>query len=48
MVNDLLKHDDNLEQYSLLDYDRGVAEEEIVNVFSQCIELNTVYRNSAK
>ena len=39
MIDELIKLCDAIEQHGLVDYDRGVWEEEIVNVFSQCLDL---------
>ena len=39
IVDELIRLCDSIEQYGLVDYDRGVWEEEIVNVFSQCLDL---------
>jgi hypothetical protein len=39
MVDELIRLCDSIEQHGLVDYDRGVWEEEITNVFSQCLDL---------
>ena len=41
MVDELIRLCDSIEQHGLVDYDRGVWEEEITNVFSQCLDLLT-------
>jgi hypothetical protein len=42
MVDELISLCDTIEQHGLVDYDRGVWEEEITNVFSQCLDLLAV------
>ena len=39
MVEDLLKLTDTVEQHGLVDYEMGVAEEEIVDIFIKCLDL---------
>ena len=39
MVDELIRLCDSIEQYGLVDYDRGVWEEEITSIFSQCLDL---------
>ena len=39
MIDDLIKLCDNIDQYGLIDYEMGVWEEQIVHVFSQCLDL---------
>jgi hypothetical protein len=39
MVNELIRLCDSIEQYGLVDYERGVWEEEITSIFSQCLDL---------
>ena len=39
MVDELIRLCDSVEQHGLVDYDRGVWEEEITSVFSQCLDL---------
>jgi hypothetical protein len=39
MVEDLLKLIDAIEPHGLVDYEMGVAEEEIVDIFSKCLDL---------
>jgi hypothetical protein len=39
MVDELIRLCDSVEQYGLVDYDRGVWEEEITNIFGQCLDL---------
>jgi hypothetical protein len=39
MVDELIRLCDLLEQHGLVDYDRGVWEEEITSIFSQCLDL---------
>jgi hypothetical protein len=39
MVDELIRLCDSVEQHGLVDYDRGVWEEEITSVFSQCLNL---------
>lgn len=39
MVDDLLKLIDTIEPYGLIDYDMGVHEEQIVDIFMKCLEL---------
>ena len=39
MVEDLLKLTDTVEQHGLIDYEMGVAEEEIVDIFIKCLDL---------
>ncbi len=42
MINELIRLDDFIEPYGLVDYDQGVWEEEIVDVFLECIDLLVV------
>jgi hypothetical protein len=39
MVDELVRLCDSIEQHGLVDYDRGVWEEEIIAVFMQCLDL---------
>ncbi|RMZ86017.1 hypothetical protein DV737_g324, partial [Chaetothyriales sp. CBS 132003] len=39
MVDELLSLCDQLEQYGLVDYEMGVAEEEITHIFTLCLDL---------
>lgn len=39
MVDELLSLCDQLEQYGLVDYEIGVAEEQITHIFAVCLEL---------
>ncbi len=39
MIDELIRLCDSVEQHGLVDYDRGVWEEEIVSVFMQCLDL---------
>jgi hypothetical protein len=39
MVDELIRLCDLIGQHGLVDYDRGVWEEEITSVFSQCLDL---------
>lgn len=39
MIDELVRLCDLIEQHGLVDYDRGVWEEEIVSLFSQCVDL---------
>lgn len=39
LVDELVGLCDQVEQYGLVDYEMGVWEEQIVNVFSQCLDL---------
>ncbi|RMZ90023.1 hypothetical protein DV736_g2738, partial [Chaetothyriales sp. CBS 134916] len=39
MVDELLSLCDQLEQYGLVDYEMGVAEEEITHIFTVCLDL---------
>ena len=39
MVDELIRLCDSIEQHGLVDYERGVWEEEITGVFSQCLDL---------
>lgn len=39
MIEDLLKLTDTVEQHGLVDYEMGVAEEEIVDIFIKCLDL---------
>ena len=39
MVEDLISLCDNIEQHGLVDYDMGVWEEQILHVFTQCLDL---------
>ena len=38
MIDELIKLDDSIEQHSVVNYDRGVWEDEIINIFSRCID----------
>lgn len=42
MINELIRLDGFIEPYGLVDYDQGVWEEEIVDVFLECIDLLVV------
>lgn len=39
MVDELIRLCDSIEQHGLVDYDRGVWEEEIIGIFMQCLDL---------
>lgn len=39
MVDELIRLCDSIEQWGLVDYDRGVWEEEITSIFIQCLDL---------
>ena len=39
MVDELLNLCDQLEQYGLVDYEIGVAEEQITHIFTVCLDL---------
>jgi hypothetical protein len=39
MVEELIGLIDNVEQYGLVDYDMGVWEDQIVHIFTQCLDL---------
>lgn len=39
MVDELVSLCDQIEQHGLVDYDLGVWEEQIVNIFSECLDL---------
>lgn len=39
MVADLLKLTDTIEQHGLVDYEMGVSEEQIVDIFIKCLDL---------
>ena len=48
MVEDLLKLTDTVEQHGLVDYEMGVAEEEIVDIFIKCLNLYPSVQGSAQ
>lgn len=39
MVEELISLCDQIEQHGLVDYDMGVWEEQIVTLYSQCLDL---------
>jgi len=39
MVDELILLCDQIEQHGLIDYDMGVWEEQIISIFSQCLDL---------
>ena len=39
MIDELVKLCDEIEPHGLVDYEMGVWEEQIVNVFMQCLDL---------
>jgi hypothetical protein len=39
MVEELIGLIDNVEQHGLVDYDMGVWEDQIVHIFTQCLDL---------
>ena len=39
MIDELIRLCDSIENYGLVDYDRGVWEEEITSIFMQCLDL---------
>jgi len=48
MVEDLLKLTDTVEQHGLVDYEMGVAEEEIVDIFIKCLDIYPSVQGSAQ
>ena len=39
MVDELVRLNDGIEQYGLVDFDMGVWEEEIIHIFEQCLDI---------
>lgn len=39
MVEELINLCDNIEPHGLVDYDMGVWEEQIIHIFTQCLDL---------
>lgn len=39
MVDELVGLADSIEKYGLVDYEMGVWEEQIVSIFTQCLDL---------
>lgn len=47
MVDELVGLTDSIEKYGLVDYEMGVWEEQIVSIFTQCLDLLPNARTSS-